>query len=283
VSAAVVVCVAGLVIVAANRALRGTTPPLGPQPTTERIDVQSAALGRSMPVEWHLAGPQDGRPANLLVLLHGRYGDERSWFGGANDDGVGVAEMADRLVNGGAISPVVIASVSIDDSYGVDSSPAADGYDRGAYGTYLASELWPALERHLPVAGEGLRRFVAGYSMGGFAALHLALRDPRRFVGVGSLSTAAFIDPPADRLWVLGGDRPKHDPIALSTTADVAGLRVYLAAASGDGAFLAATRLLATNLTAHGAAVSESVINGGHDMTTWRDLAPDMLRWLLLP
>jgi enterochelin esterase-like enzyme len=275
---------AGFVVVAALllAAIAVTEPaPLGPQPTTSRIKVQSESLSGSMRVEWYLAGPPGSHPDRLLVLLHGRGGDEPSWFAGSFGDGIGVAAIADRLVAAGQIPPVLLASVLIDDSYGVDSPPADDGYDHGAYGTFLAADLWPELERQLPLANGPVRRYVAGYSMGGFAALHLVLRDPGAFAGVGALSTAAFLDPPADRLWEFDGDRAANDPVALAATADVAGLRAFLGAASRDGAFLDASHAISARLQDRGAVVADEVVGGGHDVTTWRTLTPDMLRWLL--
>ena len=109
----------------------------------------------------------------MVLLLHGAGGDESTWFaGGLVDGGQRADATAAELIAAGRIPPVVLVAPAIDDSYGVDSLPANDRWDHGAYGTYLHDELLAALGGVLPISREVADTFVAGFSMGGFAALH---------------------------------------------------------------------------------------------------------------
>jgi len=48
--------------------------------------------------------------------------------------------------------------------------------------------------------------FIGGLSMGGYAALNVALADPPRFAGVGALSPAFFVSPPTERAWMYSAN-----------------------------------------------------------------------------
>jgi enterochelin esterase-like enzyme len=265
--------------------LRPVSPPaaLGDQPPVISTTVDSKALGHPMPVEvWVPAGTDPAARLPILYLFHGVGGNASSWFGGAGGDGVGVAGIARDLVAAGRIRPLVIVSAGIDNSYGVDSSPADDGYDHGAYGTYLATELIPAIEARFPVSSSSADRYIGGLSMGAFAAAHRALRQPGDVAGVGLLSPAVFLDLPADRAWQYGGDPANNDPLRLAATADVGGWRVFVGAGADDYDWiLASTPVLVQRLRAGGAAVEQRIVPGGHEVATWRALAGPMLEWLV--
>jgi enterochelin esterase-like enzyme len=253
------------------------------QPEVVTTTVTSTALGRPMPVEvWIPDGTGAGERLPVLYLFHGVGGDASSWFSGAGGDGVGVAGIARDLVAAGRIPPIAIVSADIDNSYGVDSPPVNDGYDHGAYGTYLRDELVPAVEARFPVSQAVADRYIGGLSMGAFAAAHLALRDPGRFAGVGLLSPAIFLDLPADRAWQYGGDPAANDPLLLAGTAPVHAWRVFVGIGDDDYDWIRASGpVLAQRLRASGAAVEEQTAPGGHEVATWRALAGPMLEWLL--
>jgi enterochelin esterase-like enzyme len=258
-----------------------------PSPSGVRaFTVDSRALGRSMPVQaWIPPGtPVDAR-LPVVVLLHGAGGDEATWFGGTRlGGGLRADEVAAALIADGRIPPVVLVAPAIDDSYGVDSAPAADRWDHGAYGRYLRDELLSALPDLLPVSDAPGDRTVAGLSMGGFAALHVALRDPGAFAGVGALSPALWVEIPADRAWIQapGGDRAGHDPLELARTAPLDGLRLFLGRGDRDDAWIVeGTDALAARLAARGRDVGTVIVPGGHEAATWRALIAPMLETLL--
>ena len=88
-----------------------------------------------MPLQaWVPPGTPDDARLPVVVLLHGAGGDEATWFGGGVlDGGLRADRVAAELIAAGRIPPVVLVAPAIDDSYGVDSPPAADRWDHGPY------------------------------------------------------------------------------------------------------------------------------------------------------
>jgi enterochelin esterase-like enzyme len=259
--------------------------PSYPPTDVRALTVQSAALGRPMPVL--VFRPRDfdaTRPFALLYLFHGFGSDQTVWFDGHGADGVHADGMAQALIDEGRICPVVIASAFIANSYGVDSQPANDQFDHGPYARYLAEDLLPAVETSLGYRGGATHRFVGGLSMGGFAALHVALTRPAWFAGVGALSPAAFVSTPTDRQWLFDGNPAVNDPMLLASTADVTGLKVFLGNGDSDYGWVRdGAREIAKRLSQRGLHVTPMVVPGGHDGGTWRQLTGPMLENLLAP
>lgn len=277
---AVTVAVAAFAFLAV-RQLRAPLPP-----GVRALTLESAALGRTMPVQaWVPPGTREDAALPVVVLLHGAGGDEATWFAGTlAGGGLRVDEVAATLIAEGRIPPVVLVAPAIDDSYGVDSPPAADRWDHGAYDRYLRDELLPALPDLLPVTGVPSRTFVAGLSMGGFAALHLALRDPASFGGVAALSPALWVEIPPDRAWIQapGGDRAGHDPLELARTAPIDGIRLFLGRGDRDDEWIVeGTDTLAERLAERGRDAGPRIVPGGHEAATWRALGAPMLESLL--
>ena len=146
---------------------------------------------------------------------------------------------------------MLLVSAGIDNSMGLDSEPADDGYDHGAYGRYLADDLIPAIVDRYPVSTDPRDHFAAGLSMGGYAALHLAFRHPARFGGVGGLSPAVALDIQPQRAWLYRDevDRDANDPQRLALRAPLDEMRVYLGYGATDYAWIIdGTRVLADRL-----------------------------------
>jgi enterochelin esterase-like enzyme len=224
---ALVAMAAALVFGAAIVALRGSGLVAIPtaiqatdrDPWTTATSVESRALGKRMGVEVFVPRVAiDARAAPpIAFLFHGRGADETQWFGGHGGDGVGLDRLAHRLIVDETIQPLVIVSAAIDNSYGLDSSPAADGYDHGNYERYILDELIPTIEERY-VGGSPSRRLIGGLSMGGETALRLAYQHPDLFERVAVASPALWVSsPPAERVWIY--DR-ENDPLRLVTTVE---------------------------------------------------------------
>lgn len=276
------VTVAVPVIVSVATPPQGPAPwPPAPRPGVEVTSIHSPALGRAMPaLVWVPEGtPPDAR-LPLVVLFHGQGGDPSAWF-----HGVGADLVAARLIAEGRIPPVVLVSAGIANSMGIDSAPGDDGYDHGAFGTYLADDLVPAITARYPVSLDPRDHVVAGLSMGGYAALHLAFRHPDRFGGVGGVSPAVALDIQPERAWLYRdeADRDARDPQRLALTAPLQDLRVFLGHGAADYAWIIeGTRVLATRLETRG--VQTRLADpppSGHDGETWRALTGPMLEFLL--
>ena len=243
-----------------------------PDAWTSSASITSSVLGRDMPVEVFV--PQTEQPTALLVLFHGRGGDDRQWMEGTLGDGVHIDGVAHRLIDQQLIRPITIVSVSIDDSYGVDSAAANDGYAHGPYGTYIDNELIPTVVARW---GQRLPVYVGGLSMGGYVALRLAFEQPSRFAGVGALSPAFWVQPPADRAWMY--DPAQGGDVLAAAGVGAAGqMPMFLGYGTTDYDWVQrATTELAQTLADHGRSIQPSVVSGGHETATWHALAEPML------
>ena len=249
----------------------GSGSPIVADAWTTSATITSSVLGRDMPVEVFV--PQTEQPTALLVLFHGRGGDQRQWMEGILGDGVHVDTLAHGLIDQRRIRPITIVSVAIDDSYGVDSAAANDGYTHGPYGTYIETELLPAvIERW----GVGQPVYLGGLSMGGYVALRLALEQPDRFAGVGALSPAFWVQPPADRAWMYEGGR--SNPLTLAKAGAADQMPLFLGYGTTDYDWVqSATAQLSQTLADRGREIQPTVVSGGHETATWRALAEPML------
>lgn len=122
------------------------------------------------------AGWKPGQQALLMVFLHDGWGNERSFRKH------GLADLATRMVQDGALPSVIIACPRHKGTFIVDSP-------RAAMESFIADDLVPDLEDEFPGAGGSPeRRSVWGISMGGYGALKMALRHPGVFGRAAALA-----------------------------------------------------------------------------------------------
>lgn len=161
----------------------GTAAAQAPVPrapdTTERLreeSVESAALGRTM--RYRVLVPegygQSLRRYPVLVLLHGLMGNYRDWSTRSN-----LAEHSRNI-------PLVIVMPDGENSWYTNS----EGDAKAKFEDYILNDLIQDVEQKYDVIRSSYGRAVAGLSMGGFGALKLALKRPRRFVVAASFSGA---------------------------------------------------------------------------------------------
>ncbi|MCS0616726.1 esterase family protein [Massilia kyonggiensis] len=251
-----------------NAAVQQTAPavPAAAAGTVETLAVASRALGRTMNVALYL--PPGGARHPILYLFHGFGGNGAAFF----DAGLAINRAADRL---GA--PLVIAAPDYDNGFGVNTTPAqgtlTSGGTIGLYEDYLMTEMLPAVESRLGVTATRADRRIGGVSMGGFAALHLALRHPEMFSRVGAHSAALWDYSSADQftgqrdwLYPTPALRAQRDPLLLAAHADLRGLRFYLDVGDRDPLRRQDEAMQAVL----GAASELHVGSGGHDAAFWR-------------
>lgn len=245
--------------------------PAVPAGTVDTLAVASRALGRTMNVALYL--PPGGARHPILYLFHGFGGNGAAFF----DAGLAINRAADRLIAAGTIAPLVIAAPDYDNGFGVNTTPAqgtqSAGGTIGLYEDYLMTEMLPAVEARLGVTATRADRRVGGVSMGGFAALHLALRHPAMFSRVGAHSAALWDYSSADQftgqrdwLYPTPALRAERDPLLLAARADVRGLRFYLDVGDRDPLRRQDEAMQAVL----GAASELHVGSGGHDAQFWR-------------
>ena len=121
------------------------------------------------------------------------------------------------------------------------------------YEDFFLREFIPFIERRYRSQPGRAFRGIAGISMGGYGALHLAFRHPELFASVSAHSAAIIERPPTmeagasrslGRLQLFGDvfgspiDRAfwdRNSPLVLARTADLSGLKIYFDCGSEDG------------------------------------------------
>jgi enterochelin esterase-like enzyme len=257
-------------------------PPSVPAGTVQRLLVPSQALGRGMPVSVYLPPGHDAaKRYPLLYLMHGYGGDEHAFF----SPYFATHTSADHLLAAGTIEPLIMVAPAYHNSFGVNTTPAqaanSGGGTIGPYEDYLIGELLPYIEsRWAPAAG---KRHIGGVSMGGFAALHLALRHPGMFTRVGAHSAALWDYSAADQfigqrnwLYPTPALRAERDPMLLAARTDLKSMRFYLDVGASDGLRVQDEAMHAV-LQRHGAASTLKVAPGGHDGPFWNS---QLASWL---
>jgi S-formylglutathione hydrolase FrmB len=182
----------------------GASPPLSPEPrtsaggasTTECGSIQSAILARS--VEYCADVPagyaSSSKRYPTLYFLHGLFENEQSWIER------GGREILDKARAQGQVGDFLVILPDGGKTFYVNSF---DGHDR--YEDFFIQELVPAIDRKYRTLPDRGDRGVSGSSMGGYGALHLAMRHSDVFGSVAAQSAALvpmIPDPlPSDGRW----------------------------------------------------------------------------------
>ena len=138
------------------------------------IEVDSSLLDRTMPVRVVVPRRIPDKGRGLLVFLHGRGEDERSYL--VDPMFEALADLRDR-------APVVAFPYGGASSYWHNR-------DSGQWAAYVLSELIPRLIRRFDIAPRKIA--IGGISMGGFGAYDIARLSPHRFCAIGGHSPAIW-------------------------------------------------------------------------------------------
>lgn len=151
--------------------------------------IPAPALGRALPANIYVPdgeAPSGGWP--VLYLLHGHDGNEESWKTLGD-----IKSTLDRMIADDTIRPMLVVMPGAGNSWYVDS---ADVGGPGNYLTVMTDDLVKWVEANHPVRSDAGGRAVAGLSMGGFGALHLAYSRPQNYATVASMSGAIWDNVP---------------------------------------------------------------------------------------
>jgi S-formylglutathione hydrolase FrmB len=222
----------------------------------------------------------------VLYFLHGLGDSEQSFIH------TGAWNLTEELREKGAIKEFLIATPDGDASFYVDSK---DGKMR--YEDFLLQEFFSFIEKRYRVAPGRGHRAIAGISMGGYGALHLAFRHPQLFSSVGAHS-AALIEklplflgttPNSPRSRILGevfGSPPdpafwdRNSPLTLARTADLRGLQIYFDCGDQDDyGFDAGAELLDKVLSSRHIPHEYHLYPGRHDAAYFGERLPASLEF----
>lgn len=132
---------------------------------------------------------QGGKRFPTFYLLHGWSGNDTDW---GSKSTIGALADAYQLI-------VVMPDGGFDKWY-VDS-PVSPG---DKYDTYIGQEVVAFIDQHYRTVARKNARAITGLSMGGFGALHIALKHAATFGAAGSISGG--VDPrPFPKSWNIAG------------------------------------------------------------------------------
>lgn len=205
----------------------------------ENQSFRSSALGRELRYAVYLPPGYDHDQRHYLTvyLLHGYSGDHTNWIRLGE-----AARTADSLIGADAIPPVILVMPDGRNSWYVDSDPESGS---GAYETAIVHDLVRHIDGQYRTIAERRGRMIAGLSMGGYGALHLAFKHPELFGAAASLSGALWTGEPS-RIDLLegafgepfdGASWARENPFAWISRLKELGLRLptYLTVGDDDG------------------------------------------------
>jgi S-formylglutathione hydrolase FrmB len=163
---------------------------------TECGSIRSAILARA--VAYCADIPADYTSSSkkypTLYFLHGLFENEQSWIER------GGKEMLDNARAQGQIGDFLLILPDAGKTFYVNS---LDGHDR--YEDFFIQELVPGIDKQYRTIPDRAERGISGSSMGGYGALHLAMRHPDVFGSVAAQSAALVHKipdpPPSEGRW----------------------------------------------------------------------------------
>ncbi len=246
--------------------------------------LDSPVLGRAWENRIYLPdGYGDGTAYPVIYLLHGANGDAAGWT-----DRADIANLADRLIRSGKLRRCIIVMPSVGNSWYLDGPERME--------TALVEDLLPWVAQHYAAAPDRASHAIAGISMGGFGALHLALRHPQLFAAVALLSPAIYVPQPpaqsaarqaavfqADGVFDPARWQAQNYPALLDGFAAAhLPLRLFISAGAQDGLHTnIAGQTLYDTWRARGWPADFHVGPGRHDFRLWRHDLPPALRFLM--
>jgi S-formylglutathione hydrolase FrmB len=256
----------------------------------ECVSLPSKILGRTVPYCVLLPPSYDAEKTRrypILYLLHG-LGDNEEMLvhsGGMN--------LVEDLWEQHQLGEFLMVTPAGGASFYINSH---DGKRR--YEDFFLEEFMPGVEKRYRAQAERGARGIAGISMGGYGALHIAFRHPRLFAAVGAHSAALIENMPnisaqnsrqIGRLRVLGDafGSPfdpafwnQNDPEVIARTANLAGLKIYFDCGSEDDyGFDAGAQALDKLLTSRHIPHEFHLYPGGHNWSYFAEHLPALLEF----
>lgn len=214
----------------------------------------------------------------LVVLLHGVFGSHWSWaFNG------GAHAVTRNLLDCGEIPPVVLAMPS--DGLHQQGS----GYlplRAGDFERWIVEDVVGCVTEMVPCLGAASKRYLAGFSMGGYGALRLGAKYADRFNGISGHSSITDYD----QLGLFVEHLP--DPAPGQTREELSVAHWMIRNRSGlppvrfdcgvDDLLIQHNRALHEQLEAKGIPHVYEEFEGRHSWAYWEDHLKDTLRFLLV-
>lgn len=252
----------------------------------EVIDIHFTApsLGRDWDYRIYLPSGygRSARRYKVIYLLHGFADDPVGWVTKA-----GIDEIADELIDSGAIPPCLIVMPSAGRSWYVNGPEPMEAA--------FFADLVPEIDTRFQTIPTRDGRMIGGLSMGGFGAMRLALLHPDKFSAMALMSPAIYMPEPPARSAARSApafqtdgvfdpqkwQRMNYASLLDGFAASGRHLRVQLTAGEQDPlqTDLAAMRFTET-WRARGWKAQLLLRPGRHDFVFWRTILPSVLTFL---
>ncbi|MGH9563126.1 MAG: alpha/beta hydrolase [Terracidiphilus sp.] len=251
-----------------------------PGVASQDITFYSPALSRNMTYRVYIAQPvATGTRLPIVYLLHGCGTNFKDW---SNDSNVG-AYAAKGLI-----------LVMVDGACSYYMNAALNARDR--YEDYLVNDVVGDAESRFPVLRGRTHRAIVGVSMGGFAAVELALTRPDLFAFAGAISPAIDVPGRRDSLrrWSqsmrfriifgpAGSEMRIHkDPFTLVQSAEPSETPYIYITAGNQESLLSPIVRFVTLLKQRNYAYEFHTKPGGHDWYEWDNQIPECFDSVLL-
>ncbi|MFI5845304.1 alpha/beta hydrolase [Catenuloplanes sp. NPDC051500] len=237
------------------------TGPRVPRGALSAAEVHSAALGGPRHVTVYRPAGVPARELGTLVVFDGHLAQRV----------LRMPTLLDRLIAAGRIPPMICLFVHVVDA-GRDDELGTDP----AYAEFVARELIPWSRRECGTTPDPARTGLAGVSLGGLTAAHVALGAPDVFGRVLSQSGSFWRPgPDGEPEWLTSrfASLPRAD---LRFYADV-GDRETMPGPAGAPPQLDVNRRFRDVLVSRGYPLVYREYLGGHDYVNWRRLLPAAL------
>jgi S-formylglutathione hydrolase len=254
-------------------------PHLAPGVAMQDVSFFSAALKRKMPYRVFLpAKLPPGHQLPVVYLLHGGNGDFKDW---SND-----SDVAHYAAQG-------LILVMPEGAFSYYQNAALKQEDR--YEDYLVNDLISDVEGRFPAAKNRENRAIIGISMGGFAAIKLALSRPELFAFVGAFSPSIdilhrrFNIKRSGEWWRIrsifgpygSNERQARDPFVLVKSANPAVTPYLYLTAGNQEPLFEPNRRFAEQLRQGHYSYEFHTRPGGHDWGEWDSQIPSCFESLL--
>jgi enterochelin esterase-like enzyme len=235
-------------------ATEDTTPHLPLQGQIISGSVETSLLNKPLGYLVYLPPGYDSlsdRRYPVLYLLHGQGSTDDQWVR------LGINTAADRLIETGAIAPLIIVM-----PYELNSLPP----DQTNFGQAVATELVPWIDAHYLTRTERVERAIGGLSRGASWAMRLGLVYWQTFGVIGAHSYPMFYGDGVQIPKWLAAIPPASYP------------RIYLDIGKGDEG-IQLVRDFEAYLTDQGIPHVFHLYTGYHEENYWQSHLDDYLRW----
>ncbi len=262
----------------------------------EGLSIDSKILNQ--PVKYSIILPQDYYSSKksypVVYLLHGLGDNESSWLEYGQ-----VSQVTDAAIKKHGIIPMIYVMPQGFTNYYVN-----DYAGKFMYEDMFIQELVPFIDKQYRTVADNKHRATLGYSMGGFGALVLPLRNPDVFTVCVPLSISVRTDAQYmtedasgwDEQWgrlfgaagTTGESRitdhyKKHSPFHILTQPDLSKLKnikIYIDNGDDEETLCRSNEELHILMRDRNFPHEFRVRNGGHEFQYWRDVLPNGLHFI---